>query len=451
MFYQVKVALALVLMVIGVQSAVLAQDTAAFCEVDVDRLVGTVSSSCRELVQNQICYRNGSVDVEPDVDGFSSGGDVIETDSVQRVTVGSAAGEGDGSVFFRAGSPPDQMVYLLATGSLTVEDRATGPEVPFQSLFLSSPGAFANCETVRSLLVFYVSEGEPHSLTLNDATIRVSGTVFVRQVNANKLTFAVPDGTLEIDNGTVVTSGEAIETVTNNRGSIRRWGTPRPIDATELAQTQVAGVVFEAWMGIAFNSPPPVRSTDGCPDAVLHTVAVGESLGYLALLYDVAQDRIVEANNIADPNLIDVGQQLTIPCGNTTTVATAPTSPPPQAIADEPPAQAAPRGTCGPSTVHVVSPNETVYLIALGYGTTVEAISAANGLADPTTIHAGNSLSIPCNTGTTAPQTAPSGTAQVAEPPPTPDAQDFCSSFFALAPQAGYPPEVIALFNAQCR
>jgi LysM repeat protein len=47
------------------------------------------------------------------------------------------------------------------------------------------------------------------------------------------------------------------------------------------------------------------------------------------------------------------------------------------------------------SVVHVVQWGETLFSIARHYGTSVEAISAANGIADPTRIYAGQRLTIP--------------------------------------------------------
>ncbi|MFC1960182.1 LysM peptidoglycan-binding domain-containing protein [Chloroflexota bacterium] len=49
----------------------------------------------------------------------------------------------------------------------------------------------------------------------------------------------------------------------------------------------------------------------------------------------------------------------------------------------------------GQSTIHVVQRDETLYSIALGYGTSVEAITQTNGLLDATSIQAGQRLLIP--------------------------------------------------------
>jgi LysM repeat protein len=56
--------------------------------------------------------------------------------------------------------------------------------------------------------------------------------------------------------------------------------------------------------------------------------------------------------------------------------------------------QAAPATAQGDQT-HVVQSGENLFRIALRYNTTVEALAAANGIADPTRIYAGQTLIIP--------------------------------------------------------
>lgn len=63
-----------------------------------------------------------------------------------------------------------------------------------------------------------------------------------------------------------------------------------------------------------------------------------------------------------------------------------------------PPAQ-----TCGPNIAHIVQRGENVFRISLRYGTTVGAIVAANGLANPNVIYAGQVLLIPCPGAVTTP------------------------------------------------
>jgi murein DD-endopeptidase MepM/ murein hydrolase activator NlpD len=54
-------------------------------------------------------------------------------------------------------------------------------------------------------------------------------------------------------------------------------------------------------------------------------------------------------------------------------------------------------------TIHVVQRGETLFRIALRYGTTVDALVALNGIADPTTIQVGQRLLVPSSEPTAAP------------------------------------------------
>jgi LysM repeat protein len=72
------------------------------------------------------------------------------------------------------------------------------------------------------------------------------------------------------------------------------------------------------------------------------------------------------------------------------------------------PAAAVPAAqSCGPGVVHVVQPGENVFRISLRYGTTVGAITVANGLPNPNVIYAGQQLLIPCPSGVVLPIVTP--------------------------------------------
>ena len=61
-------------------------------------------------------------------------------------------------------------------------------------------------------------------------------------------------------------------------------------------------------------------------------------------------------------------------------------------------------------TVHVVAWGETLFSIARRYGTTVEAISAVNGITDPTRVYAGQRLTIPAASGASGASSVPAAT-----------------------------------------
>jgi N-acetylmuramoyl-L-alanine amidase len=103
-------------------------------------------------------------------------------------------------------------------------------------------------------------------------------------------------------------------------------------------------------------------------------VRPGDTLTAISKRLGVPIRRLVELNHIANPNRIYAGQRL-----RTGTERAASTRPPAAARAQ----------------VHVVSRGSTVWGIARHYGVSVSAIVAANGLANPSRIFAGQRLTIP--------------------------------------------------------
>ncbi len=58
--------------------------------------------------------------------------------------------------------------------------------------------------------------------------------------------------------------------------------------------------------------PSPAATPVASAQAVTHTVQAGETLGLLAKQYGVTVEALVSLNGIQDPNIIDVGQVLTV-------------------------------------------------------------------------------------------------------------------------------------------
>jgi len=106
-----------------------------------------------------------------------------------------------------------------------------------------------------------------------------------------------------------------------------------------------------------------------------HVVRSGESLDAIARDHRTTVRALVEANGIANPNLILAGQELTIP------------------------GTGSGGGSRAASAVHVVRSGDTLAGIAARYGTTVSAIAAANGIANPNVIVVGRSLQVAGGSG----------------------------------------------------
>jgi len=97
-------------------------------------------------------------------------------------------------------------------------------------------------------------------------------------------------------------------------------------------------------------------------------VQPGDTLTHVGLRYSVSVTDLVSANGLTDPDHIFVGQRLLIP----------PTEPSESSV-----------------SLHVVQNGETLLRIAQRYDVAISDLVAANGLADPDRILAGQQLTIP--------------------------------------------------------
>ena len=179
-----------------------------------------------------------------------------------------------------------------------------------------------------------------------------------------------------------------------------------------------------------------IRSTVPPGEDCIHEIRAGETLFMLSLAYGSTVDAIAAASDIANPDRIAVGQRITIPGCGTSGFAPPPTSlPPPTAdpnaieptaepesevvaatsndelsalvvqaqeailsnaqasLADDFTALAAETAT--PTRTHTVQQGETLLVIALEYGTTIDALAALNNITDVDAVQAGDVLKIP--------------------------------------------------------
>ena len=170
---------------------------------------------------------------------------------------------------------------------------------------------------------------------------------------------------------------------------------------------------------------PPTSQTDPVTySGGAYTVQPGDTLFSIGLAYGVSAQEIMYANGLSS-DIIYTGQALTIPTGGTVTDYSAPP------VAFEQPAYGAPAANVGGGS-HLVGPGETLYSIALNYGTSVDAIAGANGIPYPYVIQVGQQLGIP-------------SPGAYVEPPPPPaegyyqqPGQD--SGYYPQGPNDGYYP-----------
>ncbi len=184
------------------------------------------------------------------------------------------------------------------------------------------------------------------------------------------------------------------------------------------------------------TSLPLVRATIPPGEDCVHEIRAGETLFQLALAYGVTVDQIATASAIANPDVVAVGQRIVIPLCGTTGFIPPPTSVPPPTV--DPETVAAPTSEpeeleiasvsdvrsdlvvqaqaalldnaqrdAGddfsiqsvilptPSGTYTVLEGDTLFLIAVNHGTTVDALAALNNILDINSVSAGDILQIP--------------------------------------------------------
>jgi hypothetical protein len=89
---------------------------------------------------------------------------------------------------------------------------------------------------------------------------------------------------------------------------------PRP--ATTLAPSTPAAtppVTVGSPTPLARRSPRPSATEGASPGPRIHVVAPGEYVSLIARRYGVSVQALLEANDLPDPNYVEVGQRLVIP------------------------------------------------------------------------------------------------------------------------------------------
>jgi LysM repeat protein len=120
-------------------------------------------------------------------------------------------------------------------------------------------------------------------------------------------------------------------------------------------------------------TPPIYHPPTVTPPTCTYVVKSGDSLGLIAQRYGTTVSALASLNQISNPNLIYPGQMLHLPGCK----VDPPPTPPPS------------------TTTHVVHYGDTLYSIAVRYGTTVSHLAALNGIANPNLIYAGQVLTVP--------------------------------------------------------
>jgi LysM repeat protein len=156
------------------------------------------------------------------------------------------------------------------------------------------------------------------------------------------------------------------------------------------------------------STPSATPTSSATPTPTTYVVQPGDTLTRIAQRFGTTVQALLAANpDIVNPNLIYVGQVIQIPGGQEATPT--PTSSPTPTATPSPTPTSSPTPTTTPSptptptptpTTYVVQPGDTLTSIAQRFGTTVDAILAANPtIENPNLIYVGQVIQIPTGTG----------------------------------------------------
>jgi LysM repeat protein len=157
----------------------------------------------------------------------------------------------------------------------------------------------------------------------------------------------------------------------------RRFGTT--VDAIMAANPGVSPTNLQIGQVICI----PVAPIPGvCPGGFLYTIRAGDTYFSLARRFGISVEALIAANPGVDPDRLQIGQQICIPAA--------------------PPAPPCPGGT------YTIRPGDTFFSLARRFGTTVEALLAANPGVDPDRLQVGQVICLP--PGIPGPIPCPGGT-----------------------------------------
>jgi LysM repeat protein len=174
----------------------------------------------------------------------------------------------------------------------------------------------------------------------------------------------------------VVAPGETLS------GIAARYGT------TSSAIAGANGITNRNLVRIGQRLTIPAGSGGGAAPAAptIHTVARGETLASIAAHYGTSVGAFVSANGISNPNLVRIGQQLTVPAGSGGGGGGG------AAGTSGYGGTGGSDGQTGVPGTHTVARGETLNSIARQYGVSTEALAAANGILRPWNLYAGARL-----------------------------------------------------------
>ena len=131
-------------------------------------------------------------------------------------------------------------------------------------------------------------------------------------------------------------------------------------------------------------TPPPTPTPTSTPEAFIYVVQGGDTLGSIASEFGTSLNAIIAVNDLENPNVLSIGQQIEIP--------------------QDVPVVLNSDGTVRPGDrTHIVAAGETLLGIANQYGKTLDEVKTANNIIVADLLQIGQELIIPADEEPPAP------------------------------------------------
>ena len=276
-------------------------------------------------------------------------------------------------------------MVLLAALALILLLGAPGPVAPHSALPPTQPGSSRDEGTFLvtqaddgSQAIYFIAQHARHSVLPADLqTEEQLNPLWPVRAASRQDVLAYPEGA----------------PVGSARGGLLAAPAPAPAPAQPAAESVPAQPAADDASAPETTTTVPLRP--------------GDNLTHLAADYGTSVDAILAANGLSTANRIYAGQTLVIPSAAPAATAEAPADEMPMtapaAVADVSPAAAeasddaavTPTDAAASSTTYTVKRGDSAFTIARQFGVSIDDLLAANGIANPNHVEAGQVLTVP--------------------------------------------------------
>lgn len=174
-------------------------------------------------------------------------------------------------------------------------------QTPMQAFYLSTGVGSATCEEAPSSVTVRSPENLVVDLNINGADISIGSTITFQSSADDEITAIVHDGHMDLGDGRIVRSGQAVQAPVDPRRNIGEWQEIREARDNERRFGEVTEPIIE-------------RVRSGYNDAVIE-VGPNDTWFSIAQRYGVDIQDIQARNGVDNPLSLAVGQRLIIPEG----------------------------------------------------------------------------------------------------------------------------------------